>query len=300
MRLVRFDGDRLGLVRGEAVVDVSDVIGGSDHGWPDVSALRLIAAWDDLRPRLEEALDKDRAIPLADVRLEAPVPWPSKVIAYPVNYHAHGREMQANYRAKNQGFFLKPPSSVCGPQDVIELPDVPGREVHHEAELGIIIGKQCRSVPREQWRDAVFGYTCLMDMVVRGREERVFRKAYDSFCPIGPWVVTADEIARPDALSMKLWVNGELRQAANTRDLVLDIPGMIETASAVMTLYPGDIIATGTPEGVGPVTDGDEVRIAIDEIGEMTLKVIQGHRGMTEVFAAPYEPPIVKQELTDR
>jgi 2-keto-4-pentenoate hydratase/2-oxohepta-3-ene-1,7-dioic acid hydratase in catechol pathway len=96
--------------------------------------------------------------------------------------------------------------------------------VHHESELGIIIGKEVRGLPRENWREAVFGYTCLLDMVVRGREERVFRKAYDSFCPIGPWVVTADEVPDPASLDMKLWVNGDLRQSANTRDLVLDIP----------------------------------------------------------------------------
>jgi 2-keto-4-pentenoate hydratase/2-oxohepta-3-ene-1,7-dioic acid hydratase in catechol pathway len=177
----------------------------------------------------------------------------------------------------------------------VVLPQVPGREVHHESELGIIIGKQVRGLSRDNWREAVFGYTCLLDMVVRGREERVFRKAYDSFCPIGPWVVTADEVPDPASLDMKLWVNGQPRQSANTRDLVLDIPGMIETASAVMTLYPGDVIATGTPEGVGPVVDGDRIRIVIDQVGEMNVDVVQGTLGMTEVFAQPYVPPIIKQ-----
>ncbi|MBD3728189.1 MAG: fumarylacetoacetate hydrolase family protein [Sphingomonadales bacterium] len=300
MRLVRFDGGRIGVATQGGVVDISRLVGAPDAEWPEVSSLRFIARFDGLRPAIEQAVAQGEVLPLDAIRLDPPVGFASKVIAYPVNYHAHGKEMGATYRAKNQGFFLKPPSSISGPADPIVLPDVPGREVHHEAELGIIIGKTCRSVSRENWREAVFGYTCLMDMVVRGREERVFRKAYDTFCPIGPWIVTADEIAAPDALSMKLWVNGELRQAANTRDLVLDIPGMIETASAVMTLYPGDVIATGTPEGVGPVVDGDSVRIAIDQIGEMTLDVRQGSEGGTEVFEAPYEPPIVKQELTDR
>lgn len=300
MRVVRFNGGKIGIIRDDQIVDVSGLVGAPNTQWPDVSVLHLIARWSELQDELDGALASASGIPLSSASLDVPIPFPSKVIAYPVNYHAHGREMQANYRAKNQGFFLKPPSSICGPSDVVELPLVPGREVHHEAELGIVIGKQCRDLPRENWREAVFGYTCLMDMVVRGREERVFRKAYDSFCPIGPWIVTADEIEQPDQLSMKLWVNNELRQAANTRDLVLNIPGMIATASAVMTLYPGDIIATGTPEGVGPITDGDDVRIAIDQIGEMTLKVIQGNRGATEVFAEAYEPPIVKQELTDR
>ncbi len=300
MRLARFDGGKIGLVGESGLVDVSDLVGAPAADWPDTASLRLIREFDSLRPQLEAALAERTAVPLESVHLETPVPWPNKVIAYPVNYHAHGKEMGAGYRAKNQGFFLKPSSAVSGPNDPIELPVVPGREVHHEAELGIIIGKECRDVAREDWKDAIFGYACLLDMVVRGREERVFRKAYDTFCPVGPWIVTADEIEHPDVLSMKLWVNGELRQAANTRDLVLDIPGMIATASAVMTLYPGDIIATGTPEGVGPVEDGDTIRITIDQVGEMNLRVIQGTRGRTEVFDAPYVPPIKKQELTDK
>lgn len=298
MRLARFDGGKIGVVTDRGLVDVSDLVGAPAQDWPDTASLRLIRDFARLRPQLEQAAAERAAQPLDQVRLETPVPWPNKVIAYPVNYHAHGREMGAGYRAANQGFFLKPSSSVSGPRDAVELPAVPGREVHHEAELAIIIGKECRDLPRERWQEAVFGYACLLDMVVRGREERVFRKAYDTFCPVGPWVVTADEVPQPDALAMKLWVNGELRQSANTRDLVLDIPGMIATASAVMTLYPGDIIATGTPEGVGPVTDGDTIRIVIEGVGEMSVPVVQGDRGMTEVFAEAYVPPIVKQELT--
>jgi len=124
----------------------------------------------------------------------------------------------------------------------------------------------------------------------------VFRKAYDTFCPVGPWIVTADEVGDPANLEMKLWVNGELKQHANTRDLVLDIPGMIEMASAVMTLYPGDIIATGTPAGVGKVNDGDKVRIRIERVGEMTVDIVAGTGGATEVFAQPYTPDIIKQK----
>lgn len=295
MRLARFDGGRIGICIGDDIVDVTEICGVDSGEWPAVGPLRVIRDFEALRPRIEAALPGLPRKSLRDVRLETPVPWPNKVIAYPVNYHAHGREMQAQYRATNQGFFLKPSSALSGPNDPVVLPQVPGREVHHESELGIVIGKQVRGLKREDWREAVFGYTCLLDMVVRGREERVFRKAYDTFCPIGPWIVTADEIAEPDQLQMNLWVNDELRQSANTRDLVLDIPGMIETASAVMTLYPGDIIATGTPEGVGPVTDGDVIRIVIERIGEMRVPVEQGDLGMSEVFAQPYVPPIIKQ-----
>lgn len=295
MRLARFNGGRIGIVEGETIADVTEACGVDPAEWPAVAPLRLIRDFVALRPVIEAALPGASRLPLASVRLETPVPWPNKVIAYPVNYHAHGREMQAQYRATNQGFFLKPCSSLSGPSDPVMLPQVPGREVHHESELAIIIGKEVRGLAREDWREAVFGYACLLDMVVRGREERVFRKAYDSFCPVGPWITTADEVADPAALDMKLWVNDELRQSANTRDLVLDIPGMIATASAVMTLYPGDIIATGTPEGVGPVVDGDTIRIIIDQVGEMSVPVRQGELGMTEVFAQPYVPPIIKQ-----
>lgn len=295
MRLARFDGGRIGICIGDDIVDVTDICDVDPGEWPAVGPLRVIRDFALLKPQIEAALPGLPRLPLAEVRLETPVPWPNKVIAYPVNYHAHGREMQAQYRATNQGFFLKPSSALSGPNDPIVLPRVPGREVHHESELGIVIGKQVRGLKREDWREAVFGYTCLLDMVVRGREERVFRKAYDTFCPIGPWIVTADEIPEPDQLQMNLWVGEELRQTANTRDLVLDIPGMIETASAVMTLYPGDIIATGTPEGVGPVKNGDTIRIVIDRIGEMRVPVVQGDLGMTEVFGQPYVPPIIKQ-----
>lgn len=295
MRLARFDGGRIGICIDDDIVDVTQLCGVDTSEWPAVGPLRVIRDFAAIRLQIEAALPSLPRRPLAEVRLETPVPWPNKVVAYPVNYHAHGREMQAQYRATNQGFFLKPSSALSGPNDPVVLPQVPGREVHHESELGIVIGKQVRGLKREDWREAVFGYTCLLDMVVRGREERVFRKAYDTFCPIGPWIVTADEIPDPDQLQMNLWVGDELRQSANTRDLVLDIPGMIETASAVMTLHPGDIIATGTPEGVGPVSDGDTIRIVIDRIGEMRVPVVQGNLGMTEVFAQPYVPPIIKQ-----
>lgn len=257
----------------------------------------IIAGFADLRAAIADALPRLPRIALSSVTLRTPVPWPSKIIAYPVNYHDHGKEMQAGYRATHQGFFLKPPSSLSGAGEPVVLPAVPTREIHHEAELAIVIGKQGRGIARDDWQDYVFGYACLLDMVVRGREERVFRKAYDTFCPVGPWIATADEVGDPANLDMKLWVGDELRQHANTRDLVLDIPGMIEMASAVMTLYPGDIIATGTPAGVGPVRSGDTIRIAIERVGEMRVPVVQGDDGATPVFDAPYTPPIVKQPL---
>src|SRR6478672_9176798 len=287
MRIARFDDDRIGVVVGEGIVDVTDALEVSAGEWPPVGMNRLIRDFPVVRPALTQAAARGLARPLAEVTLRTPVPWPSKVIAFPVNYHDHGREMQAQYRADVQGFFLKPPSSLSGAGEPVVLPAVTGREVHHESELAIVIGVGGRGIPRADWQAHVFGYACLLDMVVRGREERVFRKAYDTFCPVGPWITTADEVGDPSQLGMRLWVGDELRQHANTRDLVLDIPGMIEMASSVMTLYPGDIVASGTPAGVGPIKPGDKVRIEFERVGQMVLSVVQGTTGARSIFAAP-------------
>ena len=285
MKITRFDNGQIGLVNGDRIVDVSDLLGGDVQAWPPVAMNRLIADFERLRPALQAAAQRP-GVPLASVTLRTPVPAASKVIAYPINYHDHGIEMGRETRATNLGFFLKPPSSLCGAGDDIVLPALVGRRIDHECELAIVIGSCCRDVKREDWASVVFGYSCLMDIVVRGKEERVARKAYDSFCPVGPWIVTADELGDPNALQGRLWVNDELRQDANTRDLVLDIPGMIEVASHIMTLEPGDIIACGTPAGVGPIKGGDVVRIEFERIGGMTMKVVQSDGGRASIFAA--------------
>lgn len=272
MKLFRFNGGRIGLTEGERSYDITDALGVDTAAWPPVQMVQLIA---DFARRTDGITRhaKTRSMDLANVRLDVPIEWPNKLLAYPVNYVKHGEEMKSANRADRNGFFLKANSSLSGPNDGIVLPDLPGREIHHECELGIVIGRQGKNIRREDALGYVFGYACLIDMVVRGTEERVMRKSYDTFCPFGPWITTADEVPDPANLQARLWVNGELKQNANTRDLIVDIPEMIAMASRVATLYPGDIIATGTPEGVGPVQRGDEVRIAIDHVGEMTLDV---------------------------
>ena len=284
MKITRFDDGKIGIVVGERIVDVSHLLDTDVHAWPSVAMNRLIANFAAHRSALQAAAASP-GVPLASVKLLTPVPAASKVIAYPINYHEHGVEMGRETRATQLGFFLKPPSSLCGAGDDIVLPALQERRIDHECELAIVIGKRCRDVPREQWAEVVFGYSCLMDIVVRGKEERVARKAYDSFCPVGPWIVTADELGDPSNLRGRLWVNDELRQDANTRDLVLDIPGMIEVASHIMTLEPGDIIAAGTPAGVGPLKGGDVVRIEFERIGSMTMNVVQGSGGRASIFA---------------
>lgn len=287
MKIARFDDDRIGLVQGENILDVTEAIGAHPGDWPPVAMNRLIAEFPEYRRRLRRGIS-GTTLPLGTVRLLTPVPWPNKVVAYPVNYHEHGVEMGSSYRANNQGFFLKPPSALSGPADPIVLPVNAGRRIDHECELAVIIGKPGRDIPRAAWREHVFGYSCLIDAVIRGKEERVTRKGFDTFCPVGPWIVTEDEIGDAvHGLQGRLWVNGELRQDANTRDLVLDIPGMIEMASSVMTLYPGDIIATGTPAGVGPMSHGDRIRIEFECVGAMELDVVQGTTGAHSIFAQP-------------
>jgi 2-keto-4-pentenoate hydratase/2-oxohepta-3-ene-1,7-dioic acid hydratase in catechol pathway len=272
MKLFRFDGGRIGVTAEGRSWDITDALGVDTAAWPPVQMVQLIA---DFRRRMDGITRhaKAREVDFAALRLEVPIEWPNKLLAYPVNYVKHGEEMKSTNRADRNGFFLKANSSLSGPRDPIVLPDLPGREIHHECELGIVIGKQGKNIPGSKALEYVFGYACLIDMVVRGTEERVMRKSYDSFCPFGPWIVTADEVPDPANLQARLWVNDVLKQDANTRDLIVDIPQMIEIASRVATLYPGDIIATGTPEGVGPVQRGDRVRIAIEQVGEMTLDV---------------------------
>lgn len=289
MKLIRFDNNRIGVTDGTVVADITALTGNDAGEWPPVGMNRLIRDFAALRPKLEEALRRDATLKLADLTLRTPVPWPNKLLAYPVNYHDHASEMASTGLANIQGYFLKANSSLSGAGEPIELPDLPGRQVHHECELAVFIGREGRQIPPEQAMDHVFGYACLLDITVRGKEERVMRKSYDSFTPVGPWIITADEVADPAAIDMKLWVNDELRQSANTRDLIVDIPQMIAIASSASTLYPGDVIATGTPAGVGPIEDGDIVRIAIDGVGEMRVPVVRGTRGRNIVFDKPYD-----------
>ena len=290
MKIVDFNEGRIGVIDGADVVDVSEIVSYDPGAWPPTGMLRFIASFPELKRRIGDLLAIGRRIPLEQAKLNCPIAWPNKVIAFPANYHAHIDEMKAGSGlisktdASGQGFFLKANSSLSGPREPIVLPAIPDREVHHECELAVVIGKGGRGISRERAMEHVFGYSCLVDVVVRGKEERVMRKSFDSFCPMGPNITTADEISHYDAIDLELTVNGELRQKANTRDLIVGIPEMIEMSSAVMTLYPGDIIASGTPAGVGPIRDGEVLAIRIAGVGEMMLDVKAGSAGGHSVW----------------
>jgi 2-keto-4-pentenoate hydratase/2-oxohepta-3-ene-1,7-dioic acid hydratase in catechol pathway len=293
MKLASFGGGRIGVVVDDRLVDATAASSVSADFWPPVGMVKLIADFDRARPQLEALARSGAGTPLASADLECPILWPNKVIAFPANYHAHVEEMKtgtgliSKFKADGQGFFLKSNSSLSGPRDPIVLPNIQGRQIHHECELAVIIGKGGRMISREDAMNHVFGYSCLLDIVVRGQEERVMRKSYDTFCPLGPYIVTRDEVPRFDDIDLRLEVNGEVRQKANTRDLIVDIPDMIRMASSVMTLYPGDIIASGTPAGVGPLKSGDKVKIVISHVGSMTLDVVQSESGGHELWNKP-------------
>ena len=277
MRIAVYDDSRVGLVRDGTLIDVSDLVGGGSGEWPPVFILRAIAGFDRLRPKLDQALLTRPGIPLDRVRLRAPVVFPTKVIAAPANYRLHIEEMRSVvtgeiHAIEKYGVFLKAPSSIIGPGDTVELP-FPDRRTDHEVELGAVIGTTGRNVRAADAMRYVFGYTGVMDITVRGDEDRSTRKSFDSFTPVGPLLVTADEVPDPHDLALQLWVNGVRRQNGNTSAMIWNIPKLIEYASHVMTLSPGDLISTGTPDGVGPLTAGDEVTIEIERIGRMSVHV---------------------------
>ena len=279
MRLVSFDDYRIGVLTGdENVVDVTGLLPDVPDEFKPFRVLLLIERWDDLRPQVEAMASSESGVPLNSVRLLPPVPAPRKVYAQPVNYKAHHAEMQdspwsgtAPQVASDQGMFLKAASAVSGPNDPILLP-YSDRVIHHESELVIIIGKGGSSIPVDNALSHVFGYTCGLDITVRGPEDRSKRKSFDTFAPIGACIVTADEVPDPQALEINLWVNEELRQHAFTRDMIVDCKNQIANMSWVARMEAGDLIFTGTPEGVGPVAPGDLVTINISQVGELSAR----------------------------
>jgi 2-keto-4-pentenoate hydratase/2-oxohepta-3-ene-1,7-dioic acid hydratase in catechol pathway len=211
--------------------------------------------------------------PLADVRLLAPV-LPSKVIAIGKNYADHVREMGGE-PPPEPVIFLKPSTAVVGPRDPIVYPAELSERVDFEGELAVVIGRLCRQVPAARVPEVIFGYTCANDVTARDLQARdgqwARAKGFDTFCPLGPWIRTD---LNPADLELTTVVNGEIRQNARTSQLLHDVTALITYVSAVMTLLPGDVLLTGTPAGVGPLKEGDEVSVTIENIGTLTNGVI--------------------------
>jgi 2-keto-4-pentenoate hydratase/2-oxohepta-3-ene-1,7-dioic acid hydratase in catechol pathway len=278
MRLAVLDGRTPVVIKDGVAIDVTTVVGTTPsvagpwgawleagHGLADLHGL-------DLEALPSSALDESR--------LTAPLARPRKIVAAPVNYLDHQVEMSEQKSIADYGVFLKAGTSVVGPGETVELP-YDDKRTDQEGELALVIGRTARHVAVEDALDHVFAYTCGLDISLRSTEDRSTRKSFDTFTPIGPWLVTADEIADPDALELKCWVAGDLRQHTTTSELLFSVPELIAYASSVMTLEPGDVLLTGTPAGVGPLSDGDTVRVEIASVG--TLEV-----GVSGTPAVPY------------
>lgn len=281
MKFCRFNDDRLGIVEGKVVRDVTEALSVLPaYRYPLPRFDPLVAALDTVRAAAASLTDAP-TLPLDAVTLLSPVANPGKLVAAPVNYQAHLEEAIADEatfsrahvrRIQETGLFLKATSSLIGVGEPIRL-SLPERRTDHEVELAVIIGRPCHQVTAAHALDYVAGYSIGLDITIRGPEERSLRKSLDTYSVLGPWLVTSDEFGDPAGRRMTLEVDGAPRQDANTRDLILGVPELIEFASSFYTLLPGDVIYTGTPEGVGPISPGETITAALEGIGEIRLDV---------------------------
>jgi 2-keto-4-pentenoate hydratase/2-oxohepta-3-ene-1,7-dioic acid hydratase in catechol pathway len=284
MKLCRFNDGRLGVVDGDQLRDVTaalDVLPSFRYPLPPFDP--LIANLGAVANRARVVAASADAIPVRSVTLLSPVANPGKIVCAPVNYQKHLDEVRDDASLHHNvtttmapiqtaGLFLKATSALVGPGQGIALRKVDRRN-DHEVELAVIIGQRANNVSAVNGYDYVAGYAIGLDITIRGPEERSLRKSPDSYAVLGPWLVTADEIPNPGALDLRISVNGEQRQSSNTKFLILGVPQLIEYASAFYTLNPGDIIITGTPEGVSPIQPGDVITACIEQIGTMEVKV---------------------------
>jgi 2-keto-4-pentenoate hydratase/2-oxohepta-3-ene-1,7-dioic acid hydratase in catechol pathway len=281
MKFCRFDDNRLGVVRDDRVHDVTPVLADLPPlHWPVPPGDHFFNHFAALRPRMEALADRVAGRPVAGVRLLSPVANPGKIIAAPVNYQLHLDESRADAGINfgNQiktiadyGLFLKASSSLIAPSDPV-IVDRTDRRTDHEIELALVIGRTARRVSEADALAYVAGYMIGLDMTIRGTEDRSYRKSLDTFTVLGPWCVTADEVGEPSGIGFALDVDGEPRQRSNTDLLIWDVQRLIAYASDAFTLYPGDVIMTGTPEGVAPVVPGNRMHCRMDRIGAMTVR----------------------------
>ena len=274
MKIARFNHSRIGLLADEQLYDITTFFSSSDP-LDVLQALQVMSASE-----LSNIKSTASAHKLSDVEFNSPIPNPSKVVAAPINYKAHVDEMLSNGQAfghiitdiRQAGLFLKAPSSVVGPSEGIQQRFL-DRRTDHEIELCAVIGKKATCVSKENALEHVAGYCLGLDITVRGPEDRSFRKSIDTYTVLGPWLVSADEGIDPTNVDLLLSVNGVVQQQANTSDMVMSVAELIEYASSFYTLCPGDVLMTGTPQGVGPIRPGDVLVASAHGLGAMTVHV---------------------------
>jgi 2-keto-4-pentenoate hydratase/2-oxohepta-3-ene-1,7-dioic acid hydratase in catechol pathway len=277
MRIARFDDNRVGVVRDDGIHDVTSALDAlPSHRYPFPRHDALVA-----NLHLVKSAKGSRVIPAEKAKLLSPVANPGKIMAAPVNYTKHLEEALADKgihhgnlvsEIHKAGLFLKATSAVVGAGEGVKLVHTDRRN-DHEVELAIVIGKKGRNIAAGDAVGHIAGYCIGLDMTIRGTEDRSFRKSPDSYCVLGPWLVTPDEVPDPGSLEIEISVNGEMRQKANTKDLILGVPALIEWASSFYTLHPGDVLLTGTPQGVGPVRPGDTMQASLERVGTMRVSV---------------------------
>lgn len=264
--------------------DVTDLLPGGD-GSPMRRLIKAAESSSDIKVLVSRAPVVDPA----SIVLLPVVPDPTKIVAAPVNYRNHQMEMNEASHISSLGVFLKAPSSVLGNGGVVRLP-YNDRRFDQEGEFAAVIGRRARDVPEAEVLDYVFGYTCLLDMTMRGGEDRSVRKSFDTFTPVGPTIVAREDVPPVDELELSLWVNGSLRQRADLKDLIWGVAKLISYVSTVMTLYPGDIVTTGTPEGVGAVHDGDTIVVKVTGLDLLTVSVSAEGAGACPTLGAGQGP----------
>jgi len=274
MKLLFFDDFKLGVLNGDAVVDVSQAVKDIPHLGPQDIINGVITRWAEYRPKLEQAAKAGKGVPVSQVKIRPPLPKPTNIVAMAVNYMEDGtRSEPAPINA-----FHKSPNAIIGNDETMVLPDVPATIFEGEAEVAVIIGKRASNVRAADAMSYIFGYTNFIDGSARGLPPsgNTFyqMKSRDTFCPLGPYLVTADEIRDPHNIPIKLWVNGELKQNFNTNDMAHKIPRCIEWVTSIHALEPGDVLATGTNHrGLSAFQNGDVIELETEGLGRLRINV---------------------------
>jgi 2-keto-4-pentenoate hydratase/2-oxohepta-3-ene-1,7-dioic acid hydratase in catechol pathway len=282
MKICRFDDNQLGVIQGNNVLNVSQaLVVLPSLNWPYPNGDQLIANLDSVISVIKDIRDTAPSKPISEVKLLSPVANPMNIVGAPINYQKHIDEANTDdgivsgrpiTNIWDWGMFLKSNSSLVGAGEGVALRFVDNRN-DHEVELAAIIGKEGTNISAENALDHVAGYAIGLDMTTRGKELQSFRKSSDTYSVLGPWMVTKNEIENPNELDLTISVNGKERQSSNTNQLVYNVQKCIEYTTTRYTLYPGDIIMTGTPDGVGPVEPGDTMIAEIEKIGKMEVNV---------------------------
>jgi 2-keto-4-pentenoate hydratase/2-oxohepta-3-ene-1,7-dioic acid hydratase in catechol pathway len=274
VRLLYFDDFKLGVLKGDQVVDVTAAVVDIPHTGPHNLISGLIDRWGEYKGKVEAAANSGTRVPVSSVRIRPPLPKPYNIDCMAVNYMENGtRSEPAPINA-----FHKSPNAIIGDGDTMVLTDVPATIFEGEAELALVIGKKASSIPAAQAMDYIFGYVGFIDGSARGLPPAVNSfyqmKSRETFCPIGPYLVTKDEVADPQHLQVRLWNNGVLMQDYNTDDMAHKIPRCVEWITAIHSLEPGDIIATGTNHrGLNAFMDGDKIELEVESLGRLHFNV---------------------------